>query len=258
MANVIPTVTDPEGRKRRPVSGDVLVDTLGNPLGSGKPTPNIWGVESTPVMTGDRVLTDTDKTVQFLDPNGVNRKVTLPVLSASTPYFVFWNVGSSGLLNIHATGGDLVSTLVPGEGCRVYSVGSSVIGVISQGFLSGYQTGITLMWGGDKVAGTYGASDNPTSISSVTGDELYHLAPVDCQITAVAWEINPGLSNDLVVTPYVNAAAQTPFTLYKSSVTRGVLTLETPISLSAGDFVSLSGNTDPGDVSRAPDPRQAA
>ncbi|RMH11612.1 MAG: hypothetical protein D6698_16115, partial [Gammaproteobacteria bacterium] len=78
-----------------------------------------WGVNEE-TLTGDKTLTTSDPIVQFLDPGGAGRKVTLPALSDSVPFFVICNRGASESLIVEDSGGSAVF-LGPGQAVQVFA-----------------------------------------------------------------------------------------------------------------------------------------
>lgn len=90
-----------------PLTGTTTVETLG--IGETVIAPV---VENT--MSGDVTLVATDKTFQYLDPDGTDRIVTLPTPVAGM-CFVITHAGSADTITVKDDGGATLGTLSAGD-----------------------------------------------------------------------------------------------------------------------------------------------
>lgn len=249
MADLIPYGTDPNGRFRQAEDGDNIVDRVGNPLGGGKPTPATYGVEGTPVMTGDRVLTDASPIIQRLDPGDADRSLTLPALTNNTPFFIIQHIGFANTITIRNSGGGAIGRLSAGEGKQLFNDGSTTWSGIQVDFATtGLPLGRLFVFGGDITSGQYRRPNGDyNDINGVNGSDVAHIVGSAGEITHFYWHVqNSGIPTATVYVNDVNVGSVS----YDTSVDgfQGVKAFDTPILFAAGDHVALQHSTDPGDA----------
>jgi microcystin-dependent protein len=77
-------------------------------------------------LSANKTLTDADAAIQYLNPNGANRDVTLPALGTGNHQFIITNTaGATYTLTVKTAGAVTVITIQPGHAVTVFSGGAS-------------------------------------------------------------------------------------------------------------------------------------
>ena len=94
---------------------------------------------STKVLAGPAIITLNGSIVNFFDPNGSTRVITMPVAEKGR-FYVINNTGSSGALDVRTSTGTAITTLGPNESALMFSAestwtplhaGASAIGIFT-------------------------------------------------------------------------------------------------------------------------------
>lgn len=119
---LIPYGVDSTTGVPRPVAADEGL------VGVFVPSPDSWGT-NTEDLSATKTLTDSSKTVQFLNPSGAERVVQLPMITLKTPFFVIFNdslLDNFDLVIQDSTGLEQ-ARVVNGEAIRLIHNGSDVV-----------------------------------------------------------------------------------------------------------------------------------
>jgi hypothetical protein len=158
-----------------------LPDTAGDPI----PTPTSWG-SNTETLAGTKTLVDASETVQYLDPNGVDRDVDLPAPSAVNPFFYIFNTGTLGDLVISQSSGVTVTRLAPGGVVQLISDGTSWSAVVADGIANKLQGILIGGFAGtaQQIQKLHGSSAD-AGLAAVAVLNLVPI-PVDCEATWIS------------------------------------------------------------------------
>lgn len=212
----------------------------------GKPTGTNWGTNRETLSAG-KALVDGDDTVQFLDCNGADRSVTLPTITADTPYFYIANVslvGNNSVILKQANGTWLSSsgTISPTQAAWCVHDGAQWSVIVNTQILSSpgkaYQT---FYFGGSPGTDFYRADESTVgSPVGTTTDYLYeYTVGVTGKVAHVVFQAtnNGNESIDLLI----NGATAASFTVssltaYGSFYTK---TFSPAVDITAGDEIAL-------------------
>ncbi len=163
-------------------------DSLSGPK---KPTVTNWGA-NTETLAADKVLTDADAAVQFLNPGGVDRNVDLPTPSTSSPFFVIFNAPGGGDLLVRDAGFDIIR-VPPNRIARLYTDGTTW----TEQKAGAATSEVTLGWGSipsaTRLFRAWGTAS--TSVGSTTFDaNAEHTCPVAGFLSRISWSIDRGTS----------------------------------------------------------------
>jgi hypothetical protein len=241
VANINPSGIDLiTGQRKHLTPADTLTDSDGTALVSSNsiPTASSW-TANTETLSGDKTLTDSSETIQFLDPNGVDRDVTLPVITTSTPQFLVVNTGSTNTLTIRNSADQPLSTISAGAAGRVWTDGVSVftadaaltapdtsVGKLLYNFGAIFDQQPTFAMAG----GSFQAPDRNSGFIGPITDATMNVAGT---IDLITYHMTSASST--VIRLYKNGASDTTFS--GVSVTEGSFTPST--SVAAGDDVRI-------------------
>jgi hypothetical protein len=199
-------------------------------------------------MTGNRTLTDSDPVLQYLDPNGADRTVNLPVLTSNTPFFIIRHIGTADFLTVRADSGSLVAELSAGEAIQLQHDGTGNIGATVVDLTGGISLGSPLVFNGDITSGSYFWANTVWSQGSGASEpDRYHVVAVRTRFTHLGWHIQNNSNSTIVV--YVNGSAAANGVTTGASNDTGIVELSAPVIAEAGDVISLQQGTDTADTS---------
>ena len=210
------------------------------------PTPNSWAA-NTEVLAGDKVLTDSSETIQYLDPDGLIPFVDVPSATGDTPFFFIANIGTQGGILRIRSGAVVVHTLENSQAIRVWGDGTDLLidESVSVNFGSVVGTGGTLFyWGGSGWSNNeYGRNNEHETAATSTGsnaDTEQYIPAAGTVATTVGYSKTGG-GGDLTFEIYKNGGATgATFSIAAADPDVGTKTLSGPaVSVVAGDFLTM-------------------
>ena len=143
------------------------------------------------VMAGDEVLTDSSTAIQILDPNGQDRRVTLPPYAATNPAFRFINIGFF-IIRVVDIAGRYVIDVEPDQAVRVISDEATAWRVGDREKYAQDFTGQVYSFGGDLGANNQffrpnGQFDTGNAGTTVDAQGTYHVIQVAGTVDEVSY-----------------------------------------------------------------------
>lgn len=119
-------------------------------ISNGVTPPDIVPITRILTMTGDVILTESDRTIQKLDPNGANRTVTLPPATSLRPLRIT-NTGNYYLIRVNDASGGYVIDVDPGATVGLFPDGVSEWIMHTREPDSQHYIGQMYTWGTDVI-----------------------------------------------------------------------------------------------------------
>jgi hypothetical protein len=135
--------------------GNILYDTM---LQSGT-------TANTETLTGTKTLADTDAQIQFLDPGGAGRDVTLPAVGDNNhPFYIVNTADAAETLTVKNSGGTTIVQVLQNSAAFVASDGATWKPIAHYGMTDDVIAG----WAFDSDAWTYASATTFTVTGNVT------------------------------------------------------------------------------------------
>jgi hypothetical protein len=196
---------------------------------------------ATVTMTGTLALTDASPAFQFLDPDGVERIVTLPAYATTNPIFTIINTGLYPL-RVEDAANVYVVDVKPDESARFASDGVGIWKTVAREPYSNPLLCQQYQWGG-QVAGVNFLRVNGHGPAGGTGggtiDAIgqFHIFHNDGIIDELRYVTSDNDSEPFEIV--INGVIHSRFVTYADLNETGAVKLPAPITITAGDRMAI-------------------